>query len=176
MADEEEQYTGASPEQVLFHAIQAGNLDLLQEVLQGGKASAGKKPNLEAKNALGDTPVLASLRSDQLDILSALLEEEVDVDEGNAGREGDRPLHLAVRIDDDEQREWAVSQLLEAGSDPKLTNSDRFKPIDILSAGPQNDATRKLLRDAEAKAQFSQADIVDEDDDESDGGPPSDED
>lgn len=108
MAETEEtnEYVGASANQVLFHAITSGNVDLLQEVLQGGKASGGKKPDLEARNALGDTPVLASLRASQLDVLAILLEEEVDVDEAETKHDGDRPLHLAVRLEDDEQREW----------------------------------------------------------------------
>lgn len=104
--EEGEEYTGASANQVFFHAITSGNVDLLQEVLQGGKASGGKKPDLEARNALGDTPVLASLRAGQLDILSILLDEEVDVDEAESKHDGDRPLHLAVRLEDAEEREW----------------------------------------------------------------------
>lgn len=104
MADEE--FSGATANQILFHAIQSGNVDLLQETLQGGEASGGHVPNLESTNAIGDSPVLASLRAGQLDILAVLLDEEVDVDEGNPSREGDRPLHLAVRLEDDEQREW----------------------------------------------------------------------
>ncbi|MCO5590072.1 hypothetical protein L7F22_044041 [Adiantum nelumboides] len=162
------EYVGASANQVLFHAITSGNVDLLQEILQGGKASGGKKPNLEARNPLGDTPVLASLRAGQLDILAVLLEEEVDVDEAETKHDGDRPLHLAVRLEDDEQREWT-------GSDPRLTNNDGFKPVDILTAGEQNEKVRRLLRDAEAISGFNKADVVDEDE-ESDGGPPSDED
>lgn len=105
MADDEA-YAGASATQIFFHAIQAGNVDLLLETLQGGQASGGQVPDLEARNPLGDTPVLAALRADQLDVLAVLLDQEVDVDEGNPRHEGDRPLHLAVRLEDDDQREW----------------------------------------------------------------------
>ena len=54
----------------------------------------------------------------------------------------------------------AVSQLLEAGSDPRLTNNDGFKPVDILTAGEQNEKVRRLLRDAEAISGFNKADVV----------------
>lgn len=161
MADSTDgEYTGATPNQVLFHAIQAGNVDLLQEVLQGGSASGGRKPDLESTNSIGDTPVLASLRAGQLDVLGILLEEEVDVDEGNQARDGDRPLHLAVRLDDVEQRHWAVEQLLEAGSDARLANKEGFKPADILTANEENEPTRKLLRNAEATSGMSRSDFV----------------
>ena len=53
-----------------------------------------------------------------------------------------------------------VSQLLEAGSDPRLTNNDGFKPVDILTAGEQNEKVRRLLRDAEAISGFNKADVV----------------
>ena len=177
MADNSEdtkEYSGASANQVLFHAISSGNVDLLQEVLQGGKASGGQKPDLESRNALGDTPVLAALRSNQLDVLAVLLEEEVDVDEQETKRDGDRPLHLAVRLEDDDQREWTVTQLIEAGSDPRLTNNEGFKAVDIMTNNEKNEKTRRILRDAEAINGFNKGDIVDEDE-ESDGGPPSDE-
>ena len=101
MADDEQEYVGATPTQIMFHAIQASNLDLLRETLE---SSPG--PNLEATNALGDSPVLACLRHDSLDALAIILEEEVDVDFGNAARDGDGPLHLAVRLEDEDQREW----------------------------------------------------------------------
>lgn len=94
---------------------------------------------------------------------------------------------------------YTVSQLLEAGSDPRLTNNDGFKPVDILTAGEQNEKVRRLLRDAEAISGFNKADVVGkcsntwilllsmanfffspyvktDEDEESDGGPPSDED
>jgi ankyrin repeat protein len=101
MADAEQEYEGASPTQIMFHAIQASNIDLLKEIL-----AAQPGPNLEATNAIGDSPVLACLRHDSLDALAIILEEEVDVDLENVARDGDRPLHLAVRLEDEDQRVW----------------------------------------------------------------------
>jgi hypothetical protein len=110
MADQPDQeYAGASATQIMFHAIQASNLDLLKEAL-----AMTPGPNLEGTNSIGDSPVLACLRNDQsLDALAIILEEEVDVDLGNAARDGDRPLHLAVLLDDEEQREWCGESSLE---------------------------------------------------------------
>jgi hypothetical protein len=102
MADDDQEYVGASATQIMFHAIQAENLDLLQEAL-----AAKSGLNLEGTNSIGDSPVLACLRNESLDALALILEEEVDVDVGNPARDGDRPLHLAVRLEDEEQREWS---------------------------------------------------------------------
>jgi len=101
MAEEDQEYTGASATQIMFHSIQASNLDLLRETL-----ASQPGPDLEGSNSIGDSPVLACLRHESLDALAIILEEEVDVDLGNAARDGDRPLHLAVRLEDEDQREW----------------------------------------------------------------------
>ena len=88
----------------------------------------------------------------------------------------------------------AVKQLLEAGSDPRLTNTDGLKPVDLLSSSQGEDKVRRLLREAEAVSGMRSSDVVGEcsvlpdvptlaaeaislpdEDDESDGGPPSDE-
>ncbi|UZJ54941.1 hypothetical protein CBS101457_004261 [Exobasidium rhododendri] len=169
MADDDQEYVGASSTQIMFHAIQSDNVDLLKETLNSKNG-----PNLEGSNSIGDSPILACLRHESLDALAVILEEEVDVDVGNAARDGDRPLHLAVRLEDEEQREWCVNQLLEAGSDPRMTNTEGLKPVDLISPGIVDDKVRKLLREAEAMSGMRSSDVVDEDD-ESDGGPPSDE-
>ncbi|PWN89082.1 hypothetical protein FA10DRAFT_280205 [Acaromyces ingoldii] len=174
----EETHEGATPLQILFHAIQSDNAELLQSVLDGSTP-----PSLvDARNGAGDTVVLASLRAQSLEALQLLLDEEVDVDEGNRARDGDRPLHVAVQIKEVESRDWCVEQLLEAGSDPRLTNTEGLKPVELLPPAPRNneqetdeyETTRRLLRNAEAVSGLSKADVVDEDD-ESEGGPPSDE-
>lgn len=98
----EETHEGATPLQVLFHAIQSDNAELLQSVLDGSNP-----PSLvDARNGAGDTVVLASLRAESLEALQLLLDEEVDVDEGNRARDGDRPLHVAVQIKEVESRDW----------------------------------------------------------------------
>lgn len=103
MADQQDgEYTGANATQIMFHAIQASNIDLLKEAL-----TMTPGPNLQGTNSIGDSPVLACLRNDQsLDALIVILEEEVDVDIGNSARDGDRPLHLAVLLEDEEQSDW----------------------------------------------------------------------
>lgn len=98
----EETHEGATPLQILFHAIQSDNAELLQSVLDGSTP-----PSLvDARNGAGDTVVLASLRAQSLEALQLLLDEEVDVDEGNRARDGDRPLHVAVQIKEVESRDW----------------------------------------------------------------------
>jgi hypothetical protein len=86
-----------------------------------------------------------------------------------------------------------VTQLLEAGSDPKLTNKDGLKPVDLLRSSSSEDKVRRKLREAEAVSAFRSTDVVGEigsegidamhiadhsvadEDEESDGGTPSEE-
>lgn len=110
MADQDQEYAGANATQIMFHSIQARNIDLLKEAL-----AMKPGPNFEATNSIGDSPVLACLRQESLDALAVILEEEVDVDVGNTARDGDRPLHLAVLLEDEEQREWCGEYAVDRG-------------------------------------------------------------
>ena len=55
-----------------------------------------------------------------------------------------------------------MTQLLEAGSDPKLTNRDGLKPVDLLSSTSSEDKVRRKLRDAEAVSAMRSSDVVGE--------------
>jgi hypothetical protein len=55
-----------------------------------------------------------------------------------------------------------VNQLLEAGSDPRLTNGEGLKPVDLISPSKTEDKSRRLLRDAEAVSGMRSSDVVGE--------------
>lgn len=53
-----------------------------------------------------------------------------------------------------------VNQLLEAGSDPRLSNNEGLKPVDVLPSTEGAEASRRALRNAEAVAGMSKGDVV----------------
>lgn len=55
-----------------------------------------------------------------------------------------------------------VAQLLEAGSDPKLTNKDGLRPVDLISNSSSEDKVRRKLREAEAVSALRSSDVVGE--------------
>lgn len=55
-----------------------------------------------------------------------------------------------------------MTQLIEAGSDPRLTNNDNLKPVDVLPSGAKIDEVRRILRNAEAVAGMGKGDVVGE--------------
>ncbi|KAL9931988.1 hypothetical protein V8E36_009049 [Tilletia maclaganii] len=168
MADEE----GANPNQQLLFAARTDNLEMLQEVL----AKPAGTVDVNFADGLGNTALHYAAASGSTSVLPVLLEEEVDVDLQNK-LEGNTPLHEALRIVDEEERAWVVEQLLEAGADPRVVNKDGDKPADAVSAStPAGQALKQKLRQAEATAGIDMRDVVQDDDDDVDDGPPSDED
>ncbi|CAO1620250.1 unnamed protein product [Sympodiomycopsis kandeliae] len=178
MADHNEEQ-GASPEEQLLFASRTDNLDLFQELV----SKPDHQLNVNTTDKFGMTPLHICVLYQSTDVLSELLEEEVDVDL-RENTKGDTPLHVACRIQGDENEEmrnWIVEQLLSAGADPKIRNSSNEKPEDLIIGALKDTESgkqlRTMLRDAEAQNTFAdKGDIVDEDAEPSDDEPPSDED
>ncbi|PWN30043.1 ankyrin [Jaminaea rosea] len=170
---------GASPEEQLLFACRSDNLDLFTTLT----STSDTQLNVNTTDSIGRTPLHLAVMYQSTDVLPQLLEEEVDVDLQES-KEGDTPLHSACRLgeeEDEERRNWIVDQLLSSGADPRVRNHSNQKPVDVLVGAakerPLGQELYRMLREAEAQAGFSQkGDIVDEDDDESDGGTPSDDD
>ena len=97
-----------------------------------------------------------------------------------AVRDGDTPLHKAVRYIN---QEWSgeanhgilalVEILIEAGADPRVRNKAKLKPMEL--ADPRNSDLRVMLQKAEY-SQMAGNDVVDEDEDEGPTGSASDSD
>ena len=85
-----------------------------------------------------------SVKSPSPEVLELLLDDErTDVDSANK-LDGDTPLHLAVKLSDEQARSWTVKALLEAGADPSIRNKYRDKAVDLL---PKDGAVNDELRD-----------------------------
>ena len=111
------------------------------------------------------------------EILDLLLDQEgLEIDEVDR-LEKDTPLHKAVRyVNDLGKDEWEsglpiVEILLDAGCDPRIRNKAKLKPAEL--ADPRNSDLRMVLQKAEYSLQVGD-DVVDEDEDDEDAGPPSD--
>lgn len=90
--------------------------------------------------------------------------EGVEIDPVN--REGDTPLHLAVKYANDEAEYgyFIIDNLLDAGSDPRIVDKHGLKPVNYVR---NNDKLRNLLESAEYAhaAQEYQPEEEDEDED-----------
>ncbi|KAJ8085160.1 hypothetical protein PM082_003944 [Marasmius tenuissimus] len=84
------------------------------------------------------------------------------------------PLHLAVKLDDDELRAHVVESLLDAGADTKIKNKHGETALDLVKPGDEK--TKGLIRKANAQSYVDTADIADDDDDEPGSGSGSDDD
>ncbi|KAK1235378.1 hypothetical protein PQX77_001399 [Marasmius sp. AFHP31] len=84
------------------------------------------------------------------------------------------PLHLAVKLDNDELRAHVVESLLDAGADTKIKNKHGETALDLVKPGDEK--TKSLIRKANAQSYIDTADIADDDDDEPGSGSGSDDD
>lgn len=86
--------------------------------------------------------------------------EGVEIDPLN--REGDSPLHLAVKYagDEPDYGYFIIDNLLDAGSDPSVADKHGLKPVNYVRS---NEKLRNLLESAEYAAVHELQ--VEEDDD-----------
>lgn len=123
-------------------------------------------------DALGSTALHVAATYGNYEILDILLDQEgVEIDNPER-REGDTPLHSAVRYANTSgstsgEGKRVVEILLDAGCDPRTRNAARLKPVEL--ADPGNKEVRKMLQNAEY-AIMAGDDVVRDDSD----GPASD--
>lgn len=94
--------------------------------------------------------------------------EGVEIDPKN--REGQTPLHLAVKYCNDEPEHgyFVVDNLLDAGSDPRIVDDHKLKPINYVT---ENDKLKQLLEGAEYAIGLENQPQLSESDAESEGSP-----
>lgn len=125
MADDE----GASPKELLLECSRRNNTSLLTEVLSSPPLDSN--PDAIAKflntttDALGSSALHVGAQYGSYEVLDMILDQEgVEID-GQDRREGDTPLHKAVRYTNElRQEEWEVGKaivdmLVDAGCDPR---------------------------------------------------------
>ncbi|OJT09571.1 hypothetical protein TRAPUB_13948 [Trametes pubescens] len=132
----------------LLAAARSDNEDMLLEVFDEGKFDINAQDG--ASNGY-------------LEILEHILEhEDCDVDPQNRIEKA-TPLHLALRIEDQDTRTAVVSSLLEAGADTRIKDKNGETVFDLVS--PEDTEIRTLLRKSQAQASISKDDVADDDDD-----------
>jgi len=165
--EQDKEHEGASPSEVVIEACRRNNIELLEEVIS-------KCPNPEAvakllngaQTVLGNYAYHEAASRGNYDIIDMLLDQEgFECDPINK-REGDTPLHSVVRWANEvseAQKESAsslIEMMLEAGSDPRIRNKAKLKPLDLVD--PRNSSLRNLMQESEYVLQ-NQGDFIDAD-------------
>ncbi|KAK9900740.1 ankyrin [Cystobasidium minutum MCA 4210] len=154
MTDSQDTSDGASPYELLLYAAKTDSEDIAKDAL----SKVGDDVN--KKDGLGLAAIHYATKAPSPDVLELLLDfEKTDVDLPEK-RDGDTPLHLAVRIQNEGARSWTVQTLLEAGADPRIRNKHKELPIESL---PADSPLREDIRRAEADLAMESSDLVNDD-------------
>jgi len=145
-----------SRSELVIEACRRNNTELLLSVLEDFKTPEDAAELLSsAKSILGNYAYHEAALRGNYEIIDLLLDQEgFECDPVNT-REGDTPLHSAVRWvnslpDDPEQQESAIDlieMMLEAGSDPRVRNKAHLKAFDLVD--PRNTKLRSVLQEHE---------------------------
>ena len=169
---------GASPAEVLIECCRTNNIDLfhstietLRKTFHSPEALAEHLNSIKTPIGLYLLHVCSQYRSPT--VLDALLDVEGLECDPIYAREGDTPLHAAIRAvnqaGDEEDKEEAtacVDMLVDAGCDLKIKNKGGMRPVDLVD--PRNEELKASLRNAQWTA-MAGTDIVNMD--EEDEGP-----
>ncbi|KAH9854298.1 ankyrin [Lenzites betulinus] len=146
---------GATNNERLIAAARSDNQEMLHAVIHGGNF------DINAQDGLGNTALHYAASQGYLDILEDLLEQDgCDVDPQNRIEKA-TPLHLALRIEDDELRLAVASSLLDAGADYSIKDKNGETALDLI---PQGDTElRAMIRKIEAQSSIARDDVADDD-------------
>ncbi|KAI0706166.1 hypothetical protein BC835DRAFT_1403597 [Cytidiella melzeri] len=139
---------GASNNERLIAAARQDNEEMLLEVFEQGNYDI----NFQDGASLGNTDVLEHILS----------QDNCDVDPINR-LEGATPLHLALKLEDEELRRYVVESLLDAGADTTIKDKEGDSALDLVPAS--DTAIQALIRRSRAQASFSADDVASDDDD-----------
>ncbi|KAI1790932.1 ankyrin [Ganoderma leucocontextum] len=152
---------GASNNERLLAAARSDNEDMLLEVFQEGNF------DINSQDGLGNTALHYATSHGFLEIMEHILRSEgCDVDPKNRIEKA-TPLHLAVRIEDSDERAAVVMSLLDAGADTKIKDRNGDLAIDLVPHGDTK--TLQLLRKSQVKSSISNDDVANDDDDDEEG-------
>lgn len=117
-------------------------------------------------DGIGNTALHYACAQASVQVIDALLEEEVDVDLRNR-LEGNTPLHEACRVEHEEPRNWIVSELLSAGADPRIRNAAGLTPdatvVGERAQTPLGKELINMLTSGQGMAALGADDIADDD-------------
>lgn len=158
MAADEEVHEGASTKELLIEACRRNNTDLLQEIIDGILPDEDRLSKLlnETTTVLGNHLYHEAASQGNYEIIDLLLDQPNFECDPISRREGDTPLHAAIRWINAEppaNREFGnalVDMMLEAGSNPRTKNKGGLSAFHLVD--PANDALRQLIRKHEYAA------------------------
>ena len=162
---------GASYGEQLLESARRNNTELFQEIAAEFGENHEKLAALinETKEViLANSPLHIATSKGHWEFLDMVLDVEgVEIDPLN--REGDTPLHLAVKFAAQEPDFgfFIVDNMIDAGSDVRIVDKHGLKPVNYVS---DNEKLRALLESAEyangAEFQAGNGELAEDDDDE----------
>ncbi|KAJ9056163.1 hypothetical protein DSO57_1035880 [Entomophthora muscae] len=114
----------------ILAACRTGSIEQLQEAINEGSF------DINGTDAVGNTALNLSVKSESLDCVNLLLKQEgLDLDIANK-LEGNSPLHTAIlNIRNMKLLEAITQALLEHGANPKATNKEGLTALDYACHG-----------------------------------------
>lgn len=142
---------GASYSEQLLECARRNNTELLLTIkveLNNDQEKLSNLINSTRELITNNTSLHLACQFGNWEFIDIVLDiEGVEIDPKN--REGDTPLHLAVKytINEPEHGYFIIDNLLDAGSDPRISDKHNLKPIDYVNK--DNEKLRELLESAE---------------------------
>ncbi|EGV63844.1 hypothetical protein PSN45_004082 [Yamadazyma tenuis] len=142
--------SGASHSEQILEASRRNNTELLLQIksdLNNDQMKLSQLINSTKEIITNNTPLHLACHLGNWEFIDIVLDiEGVEIDPKN--RAGETPLHLAVKYANDEPDHgyYVVDNLLDAGSDPRILDSYKLKPINYVK---DNANLTELLEGAE---------------------------
>lgn len=165
---------GASYKEQLLESARRNNTELFQQIateLGNSHAKLSALINDTREIISGNTPLHIATSNGNWEFVDLVLDiEGVEIDPQN--REGETPLHLAVKfgVDDPDFGYFVVDNLIDAGSDVRIIDKYGLKPVNYVV---NNEKLRTLLESAEyangAVILAGNAEDIEEEDDDDEG-------
>lgn len=167
---------GASLSEQLLDACRRNNDDLLDTVLDNVRDDPEKLTQLinGSTDPMGNTALHLCCQYGSWEVLDKILDLDGDIEiDPHNRRDGDTPLHVAVRysLEEPEHGTFIARNLIEVGADARIRNNHGQRPVDLIH-GDELDDLFDLLQGAELAADNGGAagleeqgeEIVDDDD------------
>lgn len=168
---------GASYSEQILESARRNNTELLAAItgeLGDDDTKVAQLINTTKEVISGNSPLHIATQLGNWEFIDMVLDiEGVEIDPKN--RDGDTPLHLAVKYaaDEPEHGYFIIDNLIDAGSDAKVTDRHGLKPVNYVRS---NAKLTELLQSAEYASNAEAAQHQPEDADSSDASASDDED
>lgn len=167
MSDNKEVVEGASFSEQIIESARRNNTELLLEIkseLNNDSEKLSRLINTSRESITNNAPLHLACHKGNWEFIDIVLDiEGVEIDPRN--REGSTPLHLAVKYcsEEPEHGYFVVDNLLDAGSDPRIRDNHKLRPVDYVKS--DNFKLKELLEGAEYAISAEAENMLDEEDD-----------